>query len=163
MSDIERPWGLGDDGLDRLWTRLTEALASDPQRVNRIVSEELSEAERTRIVETLAPLIFAFPLRAFPAELRAIKTGAHLVLNLRDLELNNVEHAGHLPAGLTATFAAYLRRVLRWPEDRQRHVQTISVGGRRRRVRVTILARDRGVVIRFLERLPSPADEASHG
>ena len=163
LSDIERPWGLGDDSLESLWVRLSGVIAGDPQRVNRIISEELSESDRAAIAEALAPLIFAFPLRAFPAELRAIRSGPLLVLSIRDLELNTTEQAGHLPSGLIPAFAGYLRRVLRWPHDRLRHMLTISSGGRRRRVRVTILSRGRGLVIRFLERLPSPADEHVEG
>src|SRR5436190_5657213 len=71
MSDMERPWGLGDDGLDELWTRLTAALNGDARRLNDIIAAELSSEERARIIETLAPLIFALPLRTYPAELRA--------------------------------------------------------------------------------------------
>jgi hypothetical protein len=189
MSDVERPWGLGEDGLDALWTRLTQALAGDPQRLNRLISEELSETERVRIVETLVPLIFALPLRTYPAELRATKSGPRLVLSLRHLEphtppansehheepsspeqgsahgkkanKDGVEGVGYLPAALTAAFADYLRRVLHWSGDKKSGVMTISSGGRRRRVRVTILAHHRGVVVRFLERLHSPADGAA--
>jgi hypothetical protein len=188
MSDVERPWGLGDDTLDSLWARLTEALNGDPQKLDRIISEEISADDRIHIVETLAPLIFALPLRAYPAELRATKEGARLVLSLRHLEphlspgkaehfepqcssaqggpatakkssnKNEAEYVGYLPAALTTAFSAYLRRVLHWPDERKAGVMTISSGGRRRRVRVTILAHERGVVIRFLERVPSPAD-----
>ena len=156
---MERPWGLGDDSLDTLWSRLTEALANDPQHLNRIVGEELTEVDRARIVETLVPLIFALPLRSYPAELRAVKSGHHLVLNLRQFELNNIDQVGYLPVALAPSFAAYLRRVLRWPPKQHRSIATISSGGRRRRVRITILAHNRGVVIKFLERLPSPGDE----
>jgi len=158
MSDMERPWGLGDDSLDTLWSRLTEAI-TDPPKLNKIVSDELTDADRWRIVETLAPLIFALPLRSYPAELRATKSGPRLMLNLRHTESTNPEHVGYLPAALTTTFAAYLRRVMRWPEERHRYDVTISSGGRRRRVRVTMLAHERGVIIRFLERLPSPAEQ----
>ncbi|HEY3324680.1 MAG TPA: hypothetical protein VGP72_29785 [Planctomycetota bacterium] len=183
LSDLERPWGLGD-GLDSVCGRLSEAANGAGERLNRVVSE-LSETERSRIAEALAPLIFALPLRTYPAELRAERAGERLVLSLRHLEPHNpapkaehcgvlCEHAngkkvkerntpeyvGHLPVGLTVAFAAYLRRVLNWPEEQRNRVVTVSSGGRRRRVRVTILARNRGIVVRFLERLPSPADEA---
>src|SRR6185295_5603978 len=53
MSDMERPWGLGDDGLDAVWIRLTNALTGDAQRVNEIIATELSNAERARVIETL--------------------------------------------------------------------------------------------------------------
>jgi hypothetical protein len=191
MSDVERPWGLGDDALDSLWVRLTEALASDPQRLDRIVAEELSAAERERVIETLAPLIFALPLRSYPAELRAVRRGPRLILSLRhlppspgskadhvphhhaapeiksagkktkDKEKENIDSVGFLPAALTDAFSHYLRNVLHWPDDRHRSVVTISSGGRRRRVRVTILARSRGVIVRFLERLQSPVDDVA--
>jgi len=187
MSDVERPWGLGNDNLDSLWARLTQALASDPDRLNRIIAEELTESERVHIIESLVPLIFALPLRSYPAELRATNRNGRLVLNLRTLDVppkpspkdvTGVKHAkpakdvkekdvskeepasiGHLPSALTGTFSNYLRRVLRWPENRHRAGANISSGGRRRRVRVSILAHDKGVVIRFLERLPSPVED----
>jgi len=182
MSDTERPWGLGDDSLDSLWTRLTEAVATDPAKVNQIVREKFTEEERNHIVETMAPLIFALPLRTYPAELRAVRQGERLVLSLRHLEphtapakseqcenscdenskkhkdKNSIDYVGHLPVTLTAALAAYLRRVLHWPGEKKSYIVTISSGGRRRRVRVTILAHDRGVVVRFLERVHSPAD-----
>lgn len=189
MSDAERPWGLGDDSLDALWTRLTEAAAEDAQKLNRIVSDELTDADRQHIVETLAPLIFALPLRTYPAELRGVRVGPRLILTLRHLEPHTapaksehcesgcdpvtgkkskdvkdkdaLEYVGHLPVGLTAAFAAYLRRVLNFAEEKKSSIVTISSGGRRRRVRVTILAHDRGVVVRFLERVQSPADSAA--
>jgi hypothetical protein len=191
MSDVERPWGLGDDALDSLWVRLTEAIATDPQRLDRIVAEELSALERKRIIETLAPLIFALPLRSYPAELRAIKRGPRLILSLRHLPPNpgskadhvtppaaaspdskaprkakdkdkeSIDSVGFLPAALTHAFASYLRTVLHWPDDKHRAIVTISSGGRRRRVRVTILAHSRGVVVRFLERLHSPVDDGA--
>ena len=162
LSDVERPWGLGDDGLDNLWGRLTEVLASDPKRLNRIISEELAETERVRIIETLAPLIFALPLRSYPAELRAAKSGSRLVLSLHHIphkEKESSESVGYLPAALTEAFISYLHRVLHWPEEKQRCLVTISSGGRRRRVRITELARKRGITVRFLERIKSPADE----
>jgi hypothetical protein len=199
MSDMERPWGLGDDGLDALWTRLTEAINSDPERLNRIVAEELNDAERNRIIETLVPLIFALPLREYPAELRATRSGPRLMLSLRHLQPPNshsagkaettepeqssecppekslltsekparkrprgketAEIVGYLPSALTGAFAKYLRRVLHWSDDQHFCNVTISSGGRRRRVRVTLLAHGRGISIRFLERIKSPADE----
>lgn len=203
MSDVERPWGLGDDGLDALWSRLTGALnGGDAARLNTIVATELNEVERTRIVETIVPLIFALPLRDYPAELRAISSGPRLALTLHhpghhpspataaakgDDPAENaddapalqaekgaqekekkkkirpkdtVEIVGYLPSALTEAFAQYLKRVLRWnDDDKQFCVKTISSGGRRRRVRVTLLARSRGIKIRFLERVHSPLDE----
>jgi hypothetical protein len=186
MSDAERPWGLGDDALDGLWARLTAAIASDPQHLDRIVADEFSPAEREHVIETLAPLIFALPLRSYPAELRAIRRGSQLLLSLRHLSpdggtkhtpvlqghevepkasvkknknKDDVESVGFLPAALTGAFESYLRKTLRWNDERHRAVMTISSGGRRRRVRVTILARSRGVAVRFLERLHSPVDD----
>ena len=210
MSDVERPWGLGDDGLDALWTRLMEAINSDPERLNRIVAEELSDAERNRIIETLVPLIFALPLREYPAELRATRSGPRLVLTLRHLQASNPQPAaedkpktepfqagkdacgsvqthecppeksllagekpakrrsrakesseivGYIPSALTGAFAKYLRRVLHWSDDQHFCSVTISSGGRRRRVRVALLAHGRGISVRFIERVQSPADE----
>ena len=194
MSDVERPWGLGDDGLDALWTRLTQALnGGDPERLNQIVATQLNDDERTRIVETIVPLIFALPLRDYPAELHAMSRGPRLMLTLKhpappalpgsrpeeaddsSLEKPDAEKekstkkksrpkdiediVGYLPAALTSAFAIYLKRVLRWTDDKHFCVVTISSGGRRRRVRVTLLARGRGVKIRFLERVHSPHDE----
>jgi hypothetical protein len=60
---------------------------------------------------------------------------------------------------LTGAFAKYLRRVLHWSDEQHFCNVTISSGGRRRRVRVTLLAHGRGISIRFLERVKSPADE----
>lgn len=186
-SSVERPWGLGEESLDVLWTRLIEALATNPQRLGKVVAEDLNDTERAAIAETLAPLIFALPLRAYPAELRGTTAGGRLTLVLRHLgtrttppesapaqqacpgyfsaapaskagEKSGIEFIGHLPAVLTSALGDYLRRVLRWPHDRKAGVAVISSGGRRRRVRIRLLVRDRGLVIRFLERLPSPAD-----
>ncbi|HYG74509.1 MAG TPA: hypothetical protein VEK08_05845 [Planctomycetota bacterium] len=184
MSDVERPWGLGDDSLDSLWSRLTEAVANDPAKVNAIVREKFTEEERSHIVETMVPLIFALPLRTYPAELRGARSGERLILSLRHLEphtppaksehcetgcadngkkkdKDDIEYVGHLPVALTASVAGYLRRVLHWPQEKRSGLVTISSGGRRRRVRVTILAHERGVVVRFLERVQSPADGPS--
>lgn len=189
MSDAERPWGLGDDSLDALWTRLMEAAAEDAQKLNQLISEQLTDGDRAHIIETLAPLIFALPLRTYPAELRGVRVGPRLILTLRHLEphappaktehcengcdhvagrksrdvkdKDALEYVGHLPAGLTAAFAAYLRLVLNFPEEKKSNIVTISSGGRRRRVRVTILAHERGIVVRFLERVHSPADSAA--
>jgi hypothetical protein len=189
LTDLERPWGLGDGGLDALWMRLAESLVRDPEEPNRLISEEFAETDRARIVETLAPLLFALPLRELPTEVRALRAGNRLQLTLRrwgrafplekkavaksaasepltsstpDGEPGNKpcqEHAlGFLPAALTEPLVRFLRRVLRFGEDEHRRVAVVSSGGRRRRVRVTILAHERGVVIRFLERLPSPVD-----
>ena len=83
MRDLERPWGLGDDGLDELWSRLMEAVSGgDSERLNHIIASELSDADRAHIVQTIVPLVFALPLRAYPAELRATPTGPKLVLSL---------------------------------------------------------------------------------
>jgi hypothetical protein len=43
--------------------------------------------------------------------------------------------------------------------ERRRAQAVISSWGRRRRVSVTLFANAREAVIRFLERLPSPAEE----
>jgi hypothetical protein len=176
LSDTERPWGLGDDALDSLWSRLTSAM-SDPPKLDRIVAEELTAEDRLKIVETLVPLIFALPLRSYPAELRAERVSARLLLSLRHLdtplhdtvktekteklthEQEVVESVGFLPAALLEPFAAYLRQVLHWTPERHWSVVTISSGGRRRRVRVTLLSKGRGVIVRFIERQSSPTDE----
>ena len=203
MRDLERPWGLGDDGLDDLWSRLMEAVSGgDSERLNHIIASDLSDADRAHIVQTIVPLVFALPLRAYPAELRATPTGPKLVLSLshaatpgrgdpprsgpdeshhshqehdcpptaaaektgekskkKPRQKDCIETVGYLPAALTIAFARYLRRVLRWTDDQHFCVTTISSGGRRRRVRVTELARNRGIKIRFLERVHSPLDE----
>jgi hypothetical protein len=199
-SEVERPWGLGAEGLDALWVRLTEALATEPAHLNAIIARELSDPDRAHIVETLAPLIFALPLRSYPAELRGTRRGPRLVLSLRHLgselvakskepvevravadgrgsaaevpaaqvksagrkrprERESADHIGHLPAALTPALSKYVRRVLRFAPDQQRVEAAVSSGGRRRRVAVRVLARDRGIVVRFIERLPSPMDE----
>lgn len=178
LSDIERPWGLGDDTLDSLWVRLTEAMQTDPNKLNDIIAKSMSEADRLHIIETLAPLIFAIPLRTYPAELRATRTGTRLAMCLRHLDdpkktkgdaealpaahkEDEIESVGFLPASLSGAFSTYLRRLLHWSEEKSRSNVTISSGGRRRRVRITLLTQERGVVIRFLERLPSPVDEGA--
>jgi hypothetical protein len=170
-------WGLGGEELDGLWLRLFDALSEGPRNLNRVVAEELGAAEKARIAETLTPLIFALPLRSYPAELRVAKAGPWMILTLRDLSaapspLNPChcakggesislgrEHVGYLPAALAPALAGYVRRVLRWPASRRGGTVAISSGFRRRRVRVTLLARERGMVIRFLKQLPPPADE----
>jgi hypothetical protein len=185
LAELERPWGLGDGALDGLWTRLLEALSRDPEGLDSLVTEELSDADREQIAATLSPLLFAIPLRECPTEVRVIRAGVRLGVSLR--RYVRVAHAagggprvaeggdlsdggagrrawrddpiGFLPAVLTSSFAAYLRRALRVPEGQRQHEAVVSSGGRRRRVRVTLLAQDKGVVIRFLERLPSPLDE----
>lgn len=204
LSDLERPWGLGNDGLDALWSRLTDALARNPKELNRLIASELTEEDRLHIAKTITPLIFALPLRAYPSEVRAIRSGQHLILSLRHLPAalpaskpekptgetwglakhvpesarakgehgkegkekdkakdapKGEEPMGHLPAALTPTFVAHLRNVLGFEDGQTRRDVTVSSGGRRRRVRVTMLVRDRGIVVRFLERLASPADE----
>jgi hypothetical protein len=157
MSDTERPWGLGDDGLDAVWIRLTNALSGDAQRVNEIIATELSNTERARVIETLAPLLFAIPLRNYPAELRAIEYGEHLLLILRHAD--GVQPVGHLPSALAPVFAEFLKRVLHFTNKQRRMEAVISSGGRRRRVSVSLLGHDRVAAIRFLERLPSPAED----
>ncbi|MCW8129386.1 MAG: hypothetical protein KIS92_03295 [Planctomycetota bacterium] len=191
MSDIERPWGLGDDALDGVWSRLVDALASDPERLDRLIAEELTEKDRAQIAETLTPLLFAMPLRAYPSELRALRAGARLVISMRHFvsaeSLPKPEKAassalsiakthpvkgkgksqgghgdepiGYLPASLTPAFEKYLRRTLSFEDAQTRREVTVSSGGRRRRVRVTLLAHGRGVLIRFLVRLASPAEQ----
>lgn len=179
LSDIERPWGLGDDTLDSLWVRLTEAMQTDPNKLNEIIAKNMTEADRLHIIETLAPLIFAIPLRTYPAELRATKSGTKLAMSLRHLDdpkktkgdaeappvspqkEDEIESVGFLPAALSGAFSTYLRRLLHWSEEKSRSNVTISSGGRRRRVRITLLTQERGVIIRFLERLPSPVDEGA--
>jgi hypothetical protein len=177
LTDLERPWGLDDDGLDDLWLRLSDALTRDPEKLDRIVSNELREEDREHIAAKLVPLIFALPFRDFPAEVRAIRSGPRLRLLLR--RYHHAQSAkkecvappvsvsakskawqeqpmGFLPAAMTMSFSNYLRRVLGFGEKEMRHVALVSSNGRRSRVRVTVLAHQRGLVIRFLEKLPSP-------
>jgi hypothetical protein len=156
LSDMERPWGLGDDGLDALWMRLTGALDADASRLNEIIATEFSPSERARVIETLAPLLFALPLRSYPAELQAVEAGERLLLILH--HAGESQAVGYLPAALAPVFAEFLRRVLRFSEKQRRAEAVISSGGRRRRVCVTLQA-DNRAAIRFLERLPSPAEE----
>jgi hypothetical protein len=181
LTELERPWGLDDDGLEGLWLRLSEALTSDPEKLDRIVSNELGEEDREHIAAKLVPLIFALPFRDFPAEVRAIRSGPRLKLLLRRYHRAQSVKAkrepepppstpngrnkawqeqpmGFLPAAMTMSFSNYLRRVLGFGEEEQRHVALVSSNGRRSRVRVTVLAHQRGLVIRFLEKLPSPVD-----
>ena len=66
---------------------------------------------------------------------------------------------GYLPGALTQPLEDHLRRVLRFHEEESRREVTVSSGGRRRRVRVSFLSRNRGIVIRFLHRFPSPTEE----
>ncbi len=178
LTDLERPWGLDDDGLDELWLRLSEALAKDPDELGHIVSTELDDEDREHIAGKLLPLIFALPFRDFPAEVRAIRSGQRLKLLLRRFPRNASKNEkesetapppaksrswqeqpmGFLPAAMTSSFSSYLRKILGFGEDEQRHVALVSSNGRRSRVRVTMLAHHRGVVIRFLEKLPSPVE-----
>ncbi|MGD0091647.1 MAG: hypothetical protein ABSE73_17155 [Planctomycetota bacterium] len=175
-SSFEFLWGLGTEEQDGLWCRLLAALAAGAGNLNRVVAEELGEAEKAAIAETLTPLIFALPLRSYPAELRCARAGSWLALTLRHVsprpappalprgkkleEQNGLEQVGCLPACLTPALAGYVRKVLRWPAgQRSNGVVAVSSGGRRRRVRITLLARERGFVVRFLEQLPAPADE----
>ena len=159
MSDMERPWGLGDDALDALWTRLTTALNSaDGKRLNAIVEFELTNDERERIIESLAPMIFALPLRTYPAELRAFTEGERLILVLSHMD--ELQPVGHLPAALAPAFAGFLRRILRFGSKQRKKESIISSMGRRRSVSVTMLPGESGATIQFLERLPSHAEEA---
>lgn len=188
MSDIERPWGFGDDGLDAVWTRLMDGFASEPSKLDRLIAEGLTEKDRAHVAETLTPLLFAMPLRAYPTELRAERDGSRLQLTMRhfggaespakpekgspgslalakpagkgkSVKAAGDEAIGYLPAALIPSFVKYLRRVLSIEARKHRRDVTISSGGRRRRVRVTLLAHGRGIIIRFLARLPSPVDQ----
>lgn len=185
LAELERPWGLDDDGLEDLWLRLSEALTRDPEKLDCVVSKELKEEDREHIAAKLVPLIFALPFRDFPAEVRAIRSGSRLHLLLRRYHraqpakthsapkaaeplastLNGKgnkawqeQPMGFLPAAMTMSFSNYLRRVLGFGEKEMRHVALVSSNGRRSRVRVTVLAHQRGLVIRFLEKLPSPVE-----
>jgi hypothetical protein len=188
LSELERPWGLGDRGLDDLWSRLIEALAVKPHDLSRTIAEELSDEDREHIVETICPLIFALPMRTYPAEVHATRKGPRFELSVRnsasiDSDAINaapveatelmekkaskgrpepVPHPlGYLPAVLTAPLLRHLRRVLKI-RDREREKEvTVSSGGRRRRVHITILPRNRGILIRFIRPLPSPSREIS--
>jgi hypothetical protein len=164
LTDLERPWGLGDDGLDGLWMRLNHALTKAPQTLDRLVNE-LGENERRQIVRTITPLIFALPIRDYPAELRATKSGARMLLVLRHYtqsKKHDDEPVGFLPAALMNAFLFLLKDTLHIPADAVRRELTVSTGGRRRRVRVTFLTRQSGVLIRFLRRIPSPAEDNRH-
>ncbi len=189
LSDLERPWGLGDEGLDALWRRLIDSLASDPNSLGRIIAEELSDEDREHIVATIAPLIFALPIRTYPAEVDALRSGSQLNLFVHsgnavecpdeddqenEMQGKSSKHSGkhpkktadgqpyplgHIPAALTGPLVKYLRRVLHLgPKGRSREV-SISSGGRRRRIHVEILQRNRGVKIRFLDALPPQSPE----
>jgi hypothetical protein len=166
-SEIVQPWGVCEESADDLWFRLTEALCGDPLRLARLVSEELTAAERERVSEALAPLLFALPLRSYPAELRALVDGPRLVLKLRhppgpggkkEREQGSSEDIGYLPAALGEALSAYLHTALKWAAARSKFIATVSSGGRRRRVCLTQLSSNRGFSIRFLERLPSQID-----
>ena len=166
LTDLERPWGLGDDGLDGLWMRLNHALSKDAQTLDKLVEDGLGESERRQIVKALTPLIFALPIRDYPAELRATKSGARLLLVLRHYTENSKKHddepVGFLPAALMPAFLFLLKDMLHIPADAVRREVTVSTGGRRRRVRVTFLTQKKGVLIRFLRRVPSPAEDNRH-
>ena len=161
MTDLERPWGLGDDGLNEVWISLVGAQSNDPARLNRIVEEEVSDNDRMRMIETLMPLIFALPLRTFPAELRAQRCGKHLAFVL--IHDGETQHIGYLPSALEPVLKSFLRRTLHIQAHEKRHEAVISSGGRRRRVSVSIPPNEgpgaQATVVRFLERLHSPADE----
>jgi hypothetical protein len=189
LSDMERPWGLGDDSLDLLWNKLNAALRSDPDELNQIISAELSEHDREHIVQRLAPLIFALPFREYPSEVRAIRNAKTLNFIVRHFPESEPEHKngaepeaglltyvpvrarkarraevedlpmGFLPAALTQAFIGHLRQIFRIEAGKCRKDVTVSSGGRRRRIRVILLAHERGVTLRFLKRLSSPAEE----
>jgi len=107
LSDLERPWGLGDDALDSLWMRLSAALKGDPRRLDRIVEEDLSPEDREHIAATILPLLFALPLRAYPAELRAVRSGPRLLLALRHFShAEPPTHPEHDTSNCPWTFAA---------------------------------------------------------
>ena len=169
LTDLERPWGLGDDGLDGLWMRLNHTLAKDPQTLDKLVAEGMGETERRQIAKALSPLIFALPIRDYPAELRATRQSSRMVMVLRHFIPNpkggtkhEDEPVGFLPAALIPAFLHFLRDLLKIPDDTTRREVTISTGGRRRRVRLTFLTQEKGVLIRFLKRLPSPAEDNRH-
>ncbi|MEI6235364.1 MAG: hypothetical protein WCT04_20090 [Planctomycetota bacterium] len=157
MSDMERAWGFGDDGLDSVWTRLTAAHSTDPKRLNDIIESQLSEPDRTRVIESLAPLIFALPLRTYPAELRAHKDADHLTFVLsHDGELDAI---GYLPSALTEAFVNFLRRIFTFTPKQKRKESIISSLGRRREVSISLLPNTVGATIKFLSRLPSHGEE----
>jgi hypothetical protein len=186
-GEVVRPWGLGEEGLEEIWERLAGVLNSNARRLNRVIAEELSEADRARIAESLVPLIFALPLRSYPAELRAMRNGSDLILRLRHLGGHSVPVK---PAGssgpvdsipellgksgvkgeevpdtecvghLPAALTPALAAYLRRVlncDEDQRCETVVSSGGRRRRVRVTFLAHGHGIVVRFQARIDSPA------
>ena len=157
MSDMERPWGFGDDGLDVVWTRLTAAINTDPKRLNDIVASQLSDAERAHVIETLAPLIFALPLRTYPAELHALKDSERLLFTLSHGD--DISAIGYLPAALSGAFVLFLRRVFTFTPKQKKKESVISSLGRRRQVSIALLAADAGATITFLGRLPSHGEE----
>lgn len=161
MTDLERPWGLGDDSLNEVWIRLVAAQAGDPERVNHIIEHDLRDTARRRMIETLAPLFFALPIRVFPAELRAVRSGNRLAFVLSHDGAK--QQIGFLPAALEPALKEFLRHTLHFHNGERRHEAVISSGGRRRRVSIWIPGEEspgsRGVAIRFLERLHSPAEE----
>ncbi len=157
MSDMERAWGFGDDGFDKVFTRLTGALNTDPKRLNVILASELTDAERSHVIESLAPLIFALPLRTYPAELRAFTEGERFILVLSHAD--DLEALGYLPAALAGSFSNYLRRVFSFKTKQRKKESIISSLGRRREVLITLLADNTGATIRFLGRLPSHGEE----
>ena len=157
MSDMERGWGFGDDGLDAVFTRLTSALNSDPKRLNAILAAELSDSERAHVIESLAPFIFALPLRTYPAELRASVEGERFVFVL--LHAAEIDAIGYLPAALAGAFVSYVRRIFTFRTKQRRKESIISSLGRRRQVSIALLADEAGATIRFLGRLPSHGEE----
>ena len=157
MSDMERGWGFGDDGLDSVFTRLTSASHSDPKRLNGILATEITDSERGHVIESLAPFIFALPLRTYPAELRAFVEGERFVFVLSHAD--ELEAIGYLPAALAGAFVDYVRRVFSFRAKQRRKESIISSLGRRRQVTVALLPFNAGATIRFLGRLPSHGEE----
>jgi len=160
ISDWERPWGLGDDSLSDVWVRLISAQSGEPERLNHIVEHDIGDEDKRRMIETLAPLFFALPLRIFPAELRAIRAGSRLAFVLAHDGMR--QQIGYLPAALEPALIGFLRQALKFHNGDRRHEAVISSGGRRRRVSVWLpeeATGNRGVTIRSLERLHSPAEE----
>jgi hypothetical protein len=168
MSDLERPWGLGDDGLDHLWMRLQDALQHDPRYLNDLIRKDLSGDEHHRIAETLCPLIFALPLRDFPAVLAARREGAFLCFRLYPGAAScqatesqaDAEHeaVGFLPEAFMSTFIEYLKVRLKLTKSLGNE-RIVSCGGRRRKVAINIDGPRKGFHILFLSKEPSPMEE----
>lgn len=163
MTDLERPWGLGDDNLGEIWIRLSTAVSTDPQRLNHILASELSGNERALIVRAIVPLLFALPIRVFPAKLSASIRGARMIFKLwHDGKIMDI---GFLPSALETDLHDFLKEMLTVNRPRQKPLKEalISVGGRRKRISVILgnssVSPFNSLLIQFLERLPSPADD----